>query len=411
MFDAIDLILAAVIAAGLGLALGRYLWPSPKPADIAALAVARKEAELLQNRVDALEHQQRNLNEGLKSEFENIATRVLKANALELTDTSQKQIDAILKPLREQIHSFQGKVESTYDAEKREVLSLKAEIERIAKTSQSLGTRAEDLANALKGDVKTLGRWGEVVLERILESAGLTEGRDYILQGQGLGLRNEAGGLQRPDVILCLPSQRTMIIDSKVSLDSYEQFVGAGDEAERGERAGRFVRDMKRHIDALANKHYQDNAELQAHEYVLMFVCIEGALAAALTADPNLFNYAWERRVVLVGPPTLLMTARTVASIWRYELQARNSEEIARLSGVLCDKIADSLNDLQQIGEFLERAASFHQEAVKRLSSGKGNALSIGQRIRKLGVKSRKALPAGDVEDDEIPAQNGAEEG
>lgn len=329
----------------------------------------------------------------LTTEFENIANRILKANASELSESSQKALAAILDPLRERIQEFQKKVETTYDTETREVLSLKEQIKLVVETSNAIGSQADGLAKALRGDTQLRGRWGELALERILEAAGLTEGREYITQGRGLGLKSDAGGAQRPDVILMLPEQRTMILDSKVSLTGYERLIKAVDEADRVTASAQFVRDVKAHIDGLANKRYQENDKLIAHDCVLMFVPIEGALAAALTEEPELFTYAWRRHVVLVGPPTLLMTMRTVASIWRYELQGQNAQEIARLAGELCDKVSLSLGDLNTAADRIQAALNAHNDAVKRLSTGRGNAVSIGDRIRSLGVKTRRPAP------------------
>jgi DNA recombination protein RmuC len=333
------------------------------------------------------------LQKQLTTEFENIANRVLKASASELSESSHETLEAILKPLRERIQEFQNKVETTYQAENREVLSLKEQIKLILDTSSTIGGHADSLAKALRGDSQLLGRWGELALERILEAAGLTEGREYISQGRGLGLKSESGGVQKPDIVIMLPEQRTMIIDSKVPLASYERLIEAKEEEARSTFADQFVKDMKGHIDALASKRYQDNVKLQAHDCVLMFVPIEGALAAALTREPELFVYGWDRRVVLIGPPTLLMTMRTVASIWRYEDQAKNAQDIARLAGDLCDKVSMSLVDLNGVTEKITEALSTHNEAVKRLSTGKGNAISIGERIRGLGVKTKRAMP------------------
>ena len=191
-----------------------------------------------------------------------------------------------------------------------------------------------------------------------------------------------------------LPEQRTMIIDSKVTLSGYERLIAAGEDADRVTAGDRFVRDVKAHIDDLAGKRYQDNEKLVAHDCALMFVPIEGALAAALARDRELFTYAWDRRVVLVGPSTLLMTMRTVASIWRYELQGQNAQEIARLAGELCDKVSMSLGDLNGVTEKINAALSAHNGAVKRLSAGRGNVLSIGARMRDLGVKTKRPIPA-----------------
>jgi len=207
-------------------------------------------------------------------------------------------------------------------------------------------------------------------------------------------LKSDAGGAQKPDIIVMLPEQRTMIIDAKVSLAGYERMIGAGNDAERAAAGDRFVRDVKAHIDDLAGKRYQDNEKLGAHDCALMFVPIEGALAGALACDRELFTYAWDRRVVLVGPSTLLMTMRTVASIWRYELQGQNAQEIARLAGELCDKVSMSLGDLNSVAERIAAALSAHNEAVKRFATGRGNVLSIGVRMRELGVKAKRPMPA-----------------
>jgi DNA recombination protein RmuC len=432
VFTALGLLLAT--AAGLG--LGRYGWPATRRSDAAAmlaqqieatrlseecralrnhvnqLETARKAASIeaqtavvevarLQERENALSDkiaaqtaQRADLHTQLTTEFENIANRILKANASELSETSQRAVTAILEPLRQRLHDFQSKIETTYASEAREILSLKEQIKLIVETSHAIGTQADGLAKALRGDSQLLGRWGELALERILEAAGLTEGREYIAQGRGLGLRNDAGGVQKPDIIIILPEQRTMIIDSKVPLTGYERLIGASEESERTAAGARFLRDVKTHIDGLAGKRYQDNDKLLAHDCALMFVPIEGALAAALAHERELFTYAWDRRVVLVGPSTLLMTMRTVASIWRYELQGQNAQEIARLAGELCDKVSMSLGDLNGVAEKITAALGAHNEAVKRLSSGRGNALSIGARIRSLGVKPKRPMPA-----------------
>jgi DNA recombination protein RmuC len=365
-------------------------------AKAAAAEVARlKERETaLSEKIAEQATQLSDVQKQLTTEFENIANRIVKASASELSESSQKNLSAIIDPLRERIQDFQKKVETAYDTETREVLSLKEQIKLMVETSHAIGNQADGLAKALRGDSQLLGRWGEIALERILEAAGLTEGREYISQGRGLGLKSDAGGAQKPDVIIMLPERRTMIIDSKVPLTGYERLIAAKEEAEQLTPSDQFVRDVKGHIDGLANKRYQENEKLVAHDCVLMFVPIEGALAAAITREPELFTYAWNRRVVLVGPSTLLMTMRTVASIWRYELQGQNAQEIARLAGDLCDKVSMSIGDLNLVAEKITGALSAHNEALKRLSTGRGNVLSVGERIRTLGVKTKRSMPA-----------------
>ena len=431
----------------LGIGLGRYIWPAVRASDAAALSDAQKEAVRLAERAAGLERhladqsENRGLAEAeakaatnevarlsqreidltaqlgelktrLTSEFENIANRILSASASQLSERSQTELSSILEPLRQRIQDFQNKVETTYQAETREVLSLKEQIKLVLETSHAVGSKADGLANALRGQSHLRGRWGEVVLERILEAAGLSEGRDYIVQGRGLGLRSEDGGLQRPDVIIQLPRKRTLVIDSKVSLIGYERLTAVMDQGERDAVGVQFARDVKGHIDSLSSKSYQDNSKLAAHDCVLMFVPIEGALAAALTCDPELFSYGWNRRVVLVGPSTLLMTMRTVASLRDYELQNQNAQEIARLAGNLLDKISAGLDDFNKVAGKLTDAVTAHSEAMKKLSSGRGNALSIGGHIRRLGVKAKAfphilvdggAITEAEWEDDAIP--------
>jgi DNA recombination protein RmuC len=376
-------------------ALQRQLDAAIEKTTNAAVEIARlSERDTgLTEKLETQSAQFKDLQKQLTAEFENVATRILKANTAELAENSKKELGAVLDPLRLRIEDFEKKVELTYAAENREVLSLKEQIKLIVETTNSIGSHADGLAKALRGDSQLLGRWGELALERILEAAGLTDGREYISQGRGLGLRSDAGGPQRPDIVIMLPEQRTMIVDSKVPLASYERLVVAKAEDEREALADLFVRDVKGHIDDLAGKRYQENPNLQAHDCVLMFVPIEGALAAALTSEPDLFAYAWKKSVVLVGPSTLLMTMRTVASIWRYELQGQNAQEIARLAGDLCDKIGMSISDLNVVTEKIGGALDAHNEALKRLYTGKGNAASIGERIRNLGVKTKRPMP------------------
>jgi DNA recombination protein RmuC len=428
--------LLAAAAALAGVALGRHMWPATRSSDAAALMtreieVARltEESRALRGRADQLEAEHKaaateakaaaaevarlterekalseriaaqaaqlaDMQKQLTTEFENIANRILKVNASELSESSHKALEAVLDPLRQRIQDFQNKIESTYESEAREVLSLKEQIKLIVETSHAIGTQADGLARALRGDSQLLGRWGEIALERILEAAGLMEGREYISQGRGLGLKSDAGRTQKPDIIIMLPEQRTMIIDAKVPLAGYERLIAAQEEADRLAAGDRFVRDVKAHIDDLAGKRYQDNGKLMAHDCALMFVPIEGALAAALAREGELFTYAWDRRVVLVGPSTLLMTMRTVASIWRYELQGQNAQQIARLAGELCDKVSLSLGDFNGVAEKITAVLNTHNDAVKRLSTGRGNVLSIGARMRELGVKAKRPMPA-----------------
>jgi DNA recombination protein RmuC len=354
------------------------------------IATLTEREKALAQQIQAQAKQLQELQQQLKTEFENIANRILKATTAELSESSRKALATTLDPFRERLQELQKKVETTYESETREVLSLKEHIKLVVDTSHAIGTQADGLAKALRGDSQRLGRWGELTLERTLETAGLQEGREYVTQGRGLKLRSEEGGLQKPDVIIRLPEERSMIIDSKTPLASYERMIAAQEEDERASHKMQFVRDFKGHIDELSRKRYQENPTLRSHECVIMFVPIEGALAAAVNADPELFTYAWERQVVVVGPPTLLMTLRTVGSIWRYQQQGDNAREIARLAGELCDKISNSMSDLNAVAEKMGAALSAHGDAMKRLFTGRGNAITIGDKMKALGVKAKK---------------------
>ena len=426
-----DVAVVLALAAGsvvLGIVLGRYLWPGGGDARLEAARLGERAAGLaaqlaeqtrllqtaiaerdqargdqeatarevarLTEREHLLSRQLAEQHTRLSAEFENIAGRILRANAAELSQASTQSLGAVLAPLKERIQDFQKKVESTYDAETRQVLELKEQIRLAVETARDIGSKADGLTQALRGDSQLLGRWGEVVLERILETAGLTEGREYIAQGRGMGLRSEAGGMQRPDIVVLLPENRTMVIDAKVPLAGYERLVACRDAVERAQCGAQFVRDVKGHIDSLAGKGYQENPRLLAHDCVLLFMPIESALGAALSAEPQLFAYAWDRRVVLVGPSSLLMTMRTVSALWRSELQSQNAQEIARLAGDLCDKIRLSVTDLNTVSDKMQAALGAHNEAVRRLATGRGNALSVGARILGLGVKTRGPMPA-----------------
>jgi DNA recombination protein RmuC len=377
-----------LLGIAIGIVVGRYVCPSlaQAQADIARReGAAREEVARLTERMNNLTRQledQGDVRKQLTTEFENIATRILKSNTDQLSDTSQKTLGELINPLRERIKEFQDKVEVTYDNEKRDVLSLKALIQTTLDTSQKVGGQADDLAKALRGDSQLLGRWGELALETLLEAAGLEEGRGYIKQGKGLNLKSEDGAAQKPDFIVKLPDGRSFIVDSKANLSSYDKMIAASDDSDRKQHGKQLVKDLKAGIDDLHHDHYQGNAKLRSHEAVLMFIPIEGCLAAALKGDPSLFTYAWDRGVVLVGPSTLMMTMSTVASMWQYQEQKGKAHEIADLAGKLCSKFCDSIDDLNTIGKKLNEAIHTHDGAMRRLFHGKGNALSIMEGIR-----------------------------
>ena len=338
----------------------------------------------------------------LTAEFENIANRVLEKTSTKLSETSEEKLTTLLDPLKTRIQEFQQQVEKTYDTERVERISLQHELKGIMAANQLLGDQANRLTNALRGEGQKRGRWGELVLERILESSGLQKGREYITQGEGVGLRSEGGGVLRPDAIVNLPEKKHIIIDSKVTLLSYERYLDETEDADRAARHAEFLGAIRRHVEDLAAKGYQNTTKLSAHEFVLMFVPIEGALALAMKDNDALFEFAWSRRVAIVGPTSLLMTLKVVSTIWRYQRQGENAADIAARAALLYDKLRGFVEDLNLVSAKLKDAKENFDEAMSKLSTGQGNAFSQLKKLEAMGVKPKKLLPPVKIGDDEV---------
>jgi DNA recombination protein RmuC len=284
---------------------------------------------------------------------------------------------------------FSRKVEEMHLADTKDRLKLQSEIERIVATSQKMSVETETLTRALKGDVKVQGNWGEIILTRVLEASGLREGEEFTLQGKDLGLKNEDGKTQMPDVIINLPEGKHLIIDAKVSLVSYERYVNGHQE----EDLARFLDSLYAHIKGLSHKSYQNLDKLLSPDYVMLFVPIEGAFMLSLQKDKELLNYAWERNIVLVGPSTLLATLRTVASLWRQEKQTKNALEIARQAGALYDKFKGVTDDLDQIQGHVRKMSDSFESLRGKMFTGKGSLASRMENLKELGAKTTKSLP------------------
>jgi len=332
----------------------------------------------LQERIQTHQEDLQKLQGQLSTHFENLAGKILEQNTKKFSEHSEKNISTLLGPLKERIQDFQKKVEETYSHEARERFALKKEIEKIVEANQQITRETHNLTQALRGDVKAQGNWGEMILEKILEASGLRQGQEYIVQGKDLGLVNQEGKRLKPDVIINLPDDKHIIIDSKVSLTlHFKQYLDS----------------LYGHIDDLSAKEYQDLEQLDSPNFVLMFVPIEGAFSLAVQADDQLFSYAWERHIVIVSPTTLLATLRTVASLWKQERQNRNAQEIARQGGLLYDKFVGFLGDLERIGEALNKSQTAYSEAINKLQHGRGNILTKIEKLKDLGAKTSKSLP------------------
>ncbi len=326
----------------------------------------------------------------LTTEFENIAHKLLSKNSSAFAESNQKSMQEILNPLKEKISLFEKKVEDTYEKGLKDQNELKVELLKLNELNQRISKEANNLTQALKSDSKKQGNWGEVVLERVLERSGLTRGQEYERE---VVEENSAGETIRPDVVVHLPDNKHIIIDSKVSLTAYERYVNSEKPEERSKAIKEHLISIRNHIKGLSEKHYASAKGLNSPDFVLLFVPIESSFSVAIQEDQELFNFAWEKKVVIVSPSTLLATLRTVASIWQQENQTRNAREIARLSGVMYDKLSGFLADLDKIKLNLDRATGSYEEVVKKLHTGRGNMLVTAQKIKDLGAKTSKSLP------------------
>jgi DNA recombination protein RmuC len=332
--------------------------------------------------------------EELKLAFENLANRIFDEKSDKLSETNQVQLDAILAPLKERLIDFHSVVLNTYRSEANERKSLEGQIIELVKRTDEIRLTADNLTNALKADTGKQGKWGELVLERVLEASGLRKGLEYKTQES---FRNDNEDINRerirPDAVVYLPDGKHIVIDAKVSLTAYEQLVNASSEEERKRCLAAHLLSVRNHIKGLAERRYQDITELSQPDFVLMFIPIESSFGAAVQADIDLFNTAWDKKIVLVSPSTLLATLKTIDNIWKRERQTENALKIAEKAGKLYDKLAGFVDDMEKIGEHITRTGKTFDDAMKKLSSGKGNAISQAEQLRDLGVMSSKQLP------------------
>ncbi|MFM9890395.1 MAG: DNA recombination protein RmuC [Rickettsiales bacterium] len=369
------------------------------------LAALEQEIRNYTTRIGALDMQKQTLEEKLGSQqefvtqmqdqfqlkFENLANRIFE----EKHQQSEKNLQKLLTPLKEDLSGFKKHISESFGSHAKEQFALKNEIANIVKVSNEMRFQTENLSKALRGDSKAQGNWGEVVLERILEAAGLRRDEEYVTQGTGLGLKHpEDGRTQKPDVVIKLPENKHAIIDAKVSLTAYERFCGEEDAAAKATHLAQFLQSVKAHVKGLEERRYQDTPGLDTPEYVLMFMPIEGAYSLAMQEDANLHAHAWERKIIIVCPSTLFAILKIIASMWKFERQNKNADEIAKRGGALYDKVAGFVSDMLSLGKKLDSAQETYGEALKKLSTGTGNVLRQAEQLRALGVKNSKAIPA-----------------
>ncbi|MCQ8118040.1 DNA recombination protein RmuC [Methylomonas rosea] len=326
----------------------------------------------------------------LKTQFENLAHKIFEERGKQFTEHNKTSIENLVAPLKQQLGEFKNRVESVYDNETKDRISLREEIVSLRRDTAKMNQEALNLTRALKGDHKTQGNWGEMILERVLEQSGLRKGIEYETQGS---FRDEDNRLFKPDVIVRLPENKDVIIDSKVSLVAYERYCSADDDNQRIEALKQHTDAVRNHIKGLSNKDYSSLKGLRSLDFVLLFMPIEAAFMAAFQADEKLFNDAFEHKIVVVTPTTLLATLRTVQNIWRYEQQNENARLIADKAGSLYDKIRGFVEDIEKLGNQLSTVQKTYDGIVNKLSSGGGNLLRQASALEELGVKVKKKLP------------------
>ncbi len=343
------------------------------------------EKHLSQEKITLLEQAEKKMTDA----FDNLANRILEEKSKKFTEQNKVNISEVLNPLREQLGDFRKKIEDVYDKETKDRMSLHYEITSLKSLNEQMSRDAINLTRALKGDSKKRGNWGEVILERVLEDSGLKNGREYEMQGS---YRDEEGNLYYPDVIIHLPNNKDVVIDSKVSLIDYERYYSTEDDDDRKQALGDHINSIRTHITDLQEKNYDELVGVNSLDMVLMFVPIEPALILAIEHDEKLFQDAFKGGIFLVSPSTLTMNLQIISNMWRYEYQNQNAREIAKRAGDMYDKFVGFVDALEDIGDKLDKAQEAYNTAHNRLTDGKGNLVGRAEAIRTLGLETNKKL-------------------
>ncbi len=330
--------------------------------------------------------------EELENKFELLANKILDKKSEKFTLQNKENIKNILDPLQEKIKLFEDKVDKTHKESIDYHAALRQQIIGLKDLNEQMSKETLNLTKALKGDSKTQGNWGELILERVLEKSGLEKDREYFLE-KSFNVDDDNKTRLRPDVIINLPDNKKMVVDSKVSLTAYEQYVNCDDEDEKAAFLKDHINSLSRHVSQLSEKKYEDLYEIESPDFVLLFIPIEPAFAVAINADNELYNKAFEKNIVIVTPSTLLATLRTIDTMWNNEKQQRNAIEIARQAGALYDKFEGFVTDLTKVGKKMDEAKTEYKGAMNKLVEGRGNLITSVEKIKKLGAKAKKSLP------------------
>jgi len=326
----------------------------------------------------------------IKEEFAVLAAKIFEGNSKEFSKLSGENISALIKPMETQISEFKQQINTLYNEESKDRAMLKQEIMSLKELNRKISQDAINLTNALKGEKKQQGIWGEMILEKVLESSGLRKGIEYTRE---VSLKNDDGKSYRPDVLVHLPDNRDLIIDAKTSLVAYEKYVNAEESEPKELYLKEHIQALTNHIKALGEKNYDKLLGINTLDFIFMFVPIEGALSTALEKDPALYDYAFKKQILLVGPTTLLIGLRAIENVWKYEKQTQNAKEIASRAGALYDKFVSFSDDMVKLSKQFETLQNSFESAKKRLSHGKGNIVRQVEKLKEMGAKTTKNIP------------------
>jgi len=351
-----------------------------------------------EEKFNTLKSELENVHKKYSTEFEVIANKILDEKSVKFIEQNKTNMDIILNPLKDNIKRFEEQVQKSYKTESDERITLKTEIKNLVDLNKQISEEANNLAKALKGDNKMQGNWGEHILENIFERSGLIKDQEYKKE---YSVANEEGGRDRPDFVVLLPDNKHIVVDSKVSLVAYERAVNTLDIAEREQYVKEHITSIRNHIKGLNERNYQAISTLNTPDFVLLFIPIESSFSIAVQADQELFNFAWDKKIVIVSPSTLLATLRTIASVWKQERQTKNALEIARQSGALYDKFVGFLEDMSKIEKSIDDSGKAYQSAINKLSTGSGNIVKRVENLKVLGAKTEKSISSKFIENND----------
>ncbi|HBS06086.1 MAG TPA: DNA recombination protein RmuC [Leptospiraceae bacterium] len=391
--ELLSLFIGIVIGVFTGMLLG-WLYANKRNSELKS-ALYEREVDLasLNRRILEEEKLRQDVEQRFGDAFRNLSQEIMNKHGEQLLRQNQQNIDNALGPLKERIRDFQEKVERSHQEAGERTVSLTERLKALESLGLQMSGEADRLTRALRGDNKVQGNWGEVVLERILEDSGLRKGKEYYTQGSTIAVSDENGKRVRPDVVIHLPEKKHLIIDSKVSLNSYEAYTAAETEEEKKSSLKNLIRSIRSHVDGLSARHYQGSTNLNTPDFVVLFMPVEASFSVALSEDSGLFQYAWNKRIMVVTPTTLMATLWTISSMWKQENQTRFALEIAAEGGRLYDKFASFVGTFEEVGRSIEKSQESYDRAMNQLKHGKGNLISRAEKIRKMGASNSRKLP------------------